>query len=263
MAGMDDDADISAIAAEARNPAVPAGAGDPAGDADISAVAAVIGNPARGRMLTALLGDRALPATELARVAKVAPSTASEHLTRLTDAGLVRVERHGRHRYHRLAGDQVAHAVEALAALAPPQPIRSLSASTQAAAERAARSCYDHLAGALGVALTERMCELGALDRASLALLDAEPFRALGVDVPALRPGRRPLTRWCLDWSERRPHLAGALGAATLESLLASGWVTRRPRGRALAVTPEGRDRLRAGIGLEIVASPPASSAPA
>ena len=220
------------------------------GDADISSIAAVMGNPARGRMLAALLGGRAMPATELARVARVSPSTGSAHLARLGDAGLVAVERQGRHRYHRLAGADVAHAVEALAALSPPRPVSTLRAADAAAAERAARSCYDHLAGALGVALADRLCALGALDRDSLGLCDAHLFGALGVNVAGLADGRRPLTRACLDWSERRPHLAGALGAAVLESLLGSGWLARRPNGRALAMTSAGRDGLRDALGL-------------
>jgi len=220
------------------------------GDADISSIAAVMGNPARGRMLAALLGGRAMPATELARVARVSPSTGSAHLARLEDAGLVAVERQGRHRYHRLAGADVAHAVEALAALSPPRPVSTLRAADAAAAERAARSCYDHLAGALGVALADRLCALGALDRDSLGLCDAHLFGALGVNVAGLADGRRPLTRACLDWSERRPHLAGALGAAVLESLLGSGWLARRPDGRALAMTSAGRDGLRDALGL-------------
>lgn len=207
-----------------------------------------MGNPARGRMLAALLGGRALPASELSRIARVSPSTGSAHLARLAEAGLVLVEQHGRHRYHRLAGDEVAHAVEALSALAPPRPVRSLREDAQATAERAARSCYDHLAGALGVAVSDRLCELGALDRASLSLLDPAPFRTLGVDVATVHRGRRPLTRSCLDWSERRPHLAGALGAAVLQALLASRWVTRLPQGRGLAVTPAGDEHLVGGF---------------
>lgn len=221
------------------------------GDAEISAIAAVMGNPARGRMLAALLGGRALSATELARQGQVSPSTASAHLARLTDAGLVCVERHGRHRYHRLASNEVAHAIEAIAALAPPRLVRSLRDGDQAAAERGARSCYDHLAGALGVALADRLCQIGVLDRASLSLVDGRALAALGVDVARLPSGRRPLTRSCLDWSERRPHLAGALGAAVLESLLASGWLARRPHGRALRVTPTGRASLLADYGLD------------
>src|SRR5215210_3640342 len=155
------------------------------GDADIAAVAAAIGHPARGAMLTALFGGRALPATDLARAARVSPSTASAHLAQLVETGLVRVERQGRHRYHRLAGADVAEALETLATLAPPRPVRSLRESDRARAERLARSCYDHLAGALGVAVTDALCDAGALERSSLGLWDAEPLHALGVDAEA------------------------------------------------------------------------------
>jgi DNA-binding transcriptional ArsR family regulator len=227
------------------------------GDADIAAVAAAIGHPARGAMLTAMFGGRALPASDLARAARVSRSTASAHLAQLVDAGLVSVERQGRHRYHRLAGADVAEALETLAALAPPRPVRSLRESDRARAERAARSCYDHLAGALGVALTDRLCDAGALDRSSLSLLDGAPLRTLGVDVDRVPAGRRPLTRSCLDWSERRPHLAGALGAAVLDALLRSSWAERRPGGRALAVTPAGREALRDTLDLDIAAVAP------
>jgi DNA-binding transcriptional ArsR family regulator len=226
------------------------------GDPDIASVAAVIGNPARGRMLSAMVGGRAMPASELARVAQVSPSTASAHLARLTGSGLVAVERHGRHRYHRLADERVAQVIEGLAALAPSRPVRSLREANQSAAERTARSCYDHLAGAVAVALADRLCESGALDRDGLGLRDAAPFEALGVDVDALAGGRRPLTRSCLDWSERRPHLAGGLGAALLQALLASAWAVRRPPGRALAITPRGRAGLRDALGLDM--APPA-----
>jgi len=221
------------------------------GDADIASVAAVMGNPARGAMLSELMGGRSLPAGELARAARVSPSTASEHLARLNAAGLVVAERSGRHRYHRLADDRVAQAVEALSALAPPRRVRSLREDAQSGAERAARSCYDHLAGALAVTLADRLCDLGALDPRSLSLADPGPFEALGVDIDALGSSRRPLTRSCLDWSERRPHLAGELGAATLRALLDSGWLSRRPQGRAIAVTPRGRKGLRDVLGID------------
>src|SRR5829696_4110815 len=186
------------------------------GDADIAAVAAAIGHPARGAMLTALFGGRALPASELASAARVSRSTASAHLAQLVETGLVGVERQGRHRYHRLASAEVAEALETLAAVARPRPVRSLRESARARAERAARSCYDHLAGALGVPVTDALCDAGTLERSSLALVDAGPLRALGVDVPDVRAGRRPLTRSCLDWSERRPHLAGAPAGGVL-----------------------------------------------
>jgi DNA-binding transcriptional ArsR family regulator len=227
------------------------------GDVDIAPVAAAIGNPARGRMLTAMIGGRGLPASELAQIAHVSPSTASAHLARLIGAGLVAVERHGRHRYHRLADERVAEVIEGLAGLAPSRPVRSLREANRNIAERAARSCYDHLAGALGVALADGLCAAGALDRASLGLGDPARFAALGVDVTALGRGRRPLTRSCLDWSERRPHLAGELGAALLDALLASAWVVRRPGGRAVAVTPRGRAGLQDALGLDVAACVP------
>jgi DNA-binding transcriptional ArsR family regulator len=227
------------------------------GDADIAAIASVIGHPARGRMLTALMDGRALPAGELARAAGVSPSTASAHLARLTESGLVAAEHRGRHRYHRLAGAQVAEVIEGLALLAPESPVRSLRDGNRTVAHRAARSCYDHLAGALGVAVTEALCAAGALGAADLGLRDGAPFAALGVDPAALGGGRRPLTRSCVDWSERRPHLAGALGAALLGALLDDGWLVRRPHGRAVAVTPRGAARLRDAVGIDIGAIAP------
>jgi DNA-binding transcriptional ArsR family regulator len=222
------------------------------GDADIATIASVIGHPARGRMLTAMLGGKALPASELAQVAGVSNSTASAHLAKLTGSGLVAVERHGRHRYHRLADARVAELIETMALLAPAHEVRSLRDANKATAERAARSCYDHLAGAVGVAVVDALCERGGLRRDDLSLGDAAPFAALGVDVAALGRGRRPLTRSCLDWSERRPHLSGELGAALLAALLDAGWLARRPLGRAVAVTPRGLAGLRAQLGVDI-----------
>src|SRR3954469_12746109 len=227
------------------------------GDADIATIASVIGHPARGRMLTAMLGGKALPASELAEVAGVSNSTASAHLAKLTASGLVAVERHGRHRYHRLADARVAELIETMALLAPAHEVRSLRDANKATAERAARSCYDHLAGAVGVAVVDALCERGGLRRDDLSLGDAAPFAALGVDVAALGRGRRPLTRSCLDWSERRPHLSGQLGAAWLDALLASAWVVRRPTGRAIAVTRPGRDGVSDALGIDVAALAP------
>jgi DNA-binding transcriptional ArsR family regulator len=221
------------------------------GDADLATVGAAIGEPARALMLNALLGGRALPASELARVGRVAPSTASAHLARLAGAGLIVVEPHGRHRYHRLAGDDVAHALEVLATIAPPLEIKTLRAASRADAERHARSCYDHLAGELGVAITDRLVELGALARESLSLLDPQPLAAIGIHAPQLT-GRRPLTRACLDWTERRPHVAGQVGAAILTGLLDLRWVKRGPSGRAVELTPSGERGLHAALGLKV-----------
>jgi DNA-binding transcriptional ArsR family regulator len=219
------------------------------GDVDLATVGAAIGEPARALMLNALLGGRALPASELAQVAHVAPSTASAHLAKLTQAGLVTVEPHGRHRYHRLAGEDVAHALEVLATIAPPMEIKTLRAANRAGAERHARSCYDHLAGELGVAVTDRFIELGALEADSLALRDARPLEAIGVHTVQLT-GRRPMTRACLDWTERRPHVAGQVGAAILTALLDLRWLRRAPAGRAVQLTQSGRDGLHRSLGL-------------
>jgi DNA-binding transcriptional ArsR family regulator len=219
------------------------------GEADLAAVAAAIGDPARARMLEAMLGGRALPASELARHARVAAPTASSHLRKLLDAGLVRVRRSGRYRLHELNGPAVAEALEALQSIAPPRPVRSLKEDNRMRALRAGRSCYDHLAGELGVGLTDRLCELGALERDTLVLRDPAPLAALGVDVDAARVLRRQLTRSCVDWTERRPHLAGALGAAVLDALLMRDWV-RRGDGRAVRLTDAGRAGLADRLGV-------------
>src|SRR3954452_22099627 len=149
------------------------------GDADIATIASVIGHPARGRMLTAMLGGRALPASELAQSAGGSASTASAHLAKLTASALVTIERHGRHRYHRLASAQVAELIETMSLLAPAHEVRSLRGGNRTRPERAARSCYDPLAGAVGVAVAGALCARGALDRDDLPLRDPTPFAAL------------------------------------------------------------------------------------
>jgi len=237
------------------------------GDADIAPVAALMGEPARAAVLTALAGGRALAASTLAAEARVAPSTLSAHLARLVDGGLVTVEAAGRHRYFRLARPEVADAVEALARLAPARPVRSLRQGTHAEAIRRARTCYDHLAGRLGVALLDALVTgevlraeadpgarpdpvLGA-GRARHYLLTVHGksrLSELGVEIKS--SGRRPLTRYCLDWSEQRPHLAGALGAALLTRLAELGWVVRRER-RVVHVTDTGRDSLEHTLGVD------------
>jgi DNA-binding transcriptional ArsR family regulator len=211
----------------------------------VAAVAALLAEPARARMLTALLAGRALTATELALEAEVAPSTASSHLGRLLASGWVEVARQGRHRYFRLAGPEVAAALEGLMALVP--PARAPRAPRRGPRDedlRRARVCYDHLAGEAGVRLFGRLQDEGLLRSRRMG---CEVTRAgelwlvrLGVDLPALRARRRPLCLPCLDWSERRFHLAGALGAALLERLLALRWMRRQPGSRALTVTPRG-----------------------
>jgi DNA-binding transcriptional ArsR family regulator len=243
------------------------------GDADLAKVGSLIGDPGRARVLQALADGRELPASVLADEAGVAPSTASAHLRKLAEGGLVVADRHGRHRYFRLAGPDVARALEALARIAPPATVRSLRAGTRAQAVRAARTCYDHLAGRLGVALMSGLLEHGLLtggdghherararaDRPSAIgrdhdyrLTDAGARRLgeLGVDVDGALAGPRTPIRYCVDWSEQDHHLSGALGAALAARLFELDWVARLPRTRAVRLTTDGRQGLADRLGV-------------
>jgi DNA-binding transcriptional ArsR family regulator len=218
-------------------------------------IAALLADRTRARMLEELLGGDPLPAGVLAVRAGVAPSTASEHLARLEAGGLVTIEPSGRRRLARLAGPEVAEALEALGRLTAPERPNGLTKVNRMEALRAARSCYDHLAGRAGVDLTDGLLDLGALSLsdAQLALPpdSEERWSSLGVELEPLMAARRPVVRTCVDWTERRPHLAGGLGAALLDSLLSRRWLERRTGGRALRITPAGRDGLDA-LGLAI-----------
>jgi DNA-binding transcriptional ArsR family regulator len=216
-------------------------------------VAAAIADRTRARMLEELLAGPPLPAGALAARVGVAPSTVSGHLARLEAAGLVTIEARGRRREARLAGRHVAEALEALRRVAGddarPVGLRAVNARE---ALREARSCYDHLAGRAGVALADGLLARGALASRDGAFSVPEGADELyrsefGIELGALR-GRRPLVLACTDWTERRPHVAGALGAALLASMLSRGWVVRRPDGRALNVTPLGAGELRGAI---------------
>lgn len=224
--------------------------------ADLAAVAALIADPSRAAMLDALNGGESLTAGELARRAGVAPSTATEHLARLEAGGLVASERRGRARHVRLAGAHVARALEALGAIAPPQRPSGLRAWNHGEALRAARSCYDHLAGVAGVALADALVERGALEPGEGGFLITGPGQRLlagfGLDVGAILGARRATARACVDWSERRPHVGGALGAALLGELLRRRWLRRRPDGRALTVTAAGRAGFEATFGVPL-----------
>lgn len=235
------------------------------GDTDIAAVAAVLADPGRARMVLALGDGRALAASTLAAEAGVAASTASAHLAKLVHAELVQVERHGRHRYYRLTGPHVGELLEALARLAPAAPVRSLREGTRAHAVRSARTCYDHLAGQLGTAIMGALMDQGVLaggdgtfdsdgsgrDRLSSPGWDCDyqltdTGRAWMDDfgVKIATGTRRPLIRYCVDWSEQRHHLSGALGAALLTRLTDMGWLRRAPASRAVHVTSDGRAGL-------------------
>lgn len=220
----------------------------------LAALAALLADETRASFCLALLDGRAWTAGELARYAGVAPSTASEHLGRLVAGGLLAEERQGRHRYVRLAGERAAHLVEELASQAmpgEPEAPRSLRAASVGSALARGRTCYDHLAGRLGIRITEAMTVRGLLRQdTGFALTEAglEWFDALG--IPLDRSGRRPLVRGCLDWTERRPHLAGAAGAALCAHVLEAGWCERFGSGRAVRVTSAGARALSDRLGL-------------
>jgi len=217
----------------------------PPADRNLVSIATVIDDPARLAMLAALAGGRALPAGELARRAGVRPAAASVHLRRLTEAGLIRVRVQGRHRYHEIVNPEVATVLEAIAQIAPPAPVRSLRQQQAACALSDARTCYDHLAGRRGVELRDQLLAVGAirrLDDRDHELTDRGQglVEWLGIDLAALRASRRVFARSCVDWTDRRVHLAGALPAAITSVFLARGWLTRGP-GRSLRVA-EGFD---------------------
>jgi len=216
----------------------------------VAGTASLIADPARAAMLTSLVDGRALPAGELAYCAGVTPQTASSHLARLVDGGLLMVEREGRHRYYRLAGAHVAQALERLAAIAPLGPVRRKALTPEARELRFARCCYDHLAGWLGVALTEALQRREFLIAAPDKAFEVTPggaawFDEVGVDVAALKPTRRGLARACLDWTERNHHLAGPLGAAFLAALCDAGWLRRSRASRLVELTPKGQIELK------------------
>jgi DNA-binding transcriptional ArsR family regulator len=228
-------------------------------DVDLAAVGALLGNPSRAAMLDALMTGRALTAGELARVAEVSAATASEHLAKLCEGGLVEVVSQGRHRYHRLASAEVGAALESLSHIAPAKPVRTLRQSTRARSLAEARTCYDHIAGHSGVALHDGLLARGWLvpepGGYGLSEPGVEGLLGWGVDVTTARAARRPLARPCLDWTERREHLAGALAAALATALIEGPepWFSRRSDDhRGLRPTDRGRDGL-ADLGWEPV----------
>lgn len=220
---------------------------------DLAALAALLADSTRAQFCLALLDGRAWTAGELARHANVAASTATEHLNTLVDGGLLVQERQGRHRYLRLAGPDAAELIEHLAVLAPrrAEPKHTLSVANRNKALARARTCYDHLAGGLGVAIADAMTDRGLLDWSQGLALTDRGMKWLGELGLELSEGtRRPPVRSCLDWTERRPHLAGSLGAALCRFAFDQGWITRIGTGRAVAVTDEGAGALRARLGL-------------
>jgi DNA-binding transcriptional ArsR family regulator len=225
----------------------------------IAAVADLIGEPARAAILIALLDGRALPAGELALLSRVSAQSASGHLSKLVDGGLLSVQSEGRHRYYKIAGPEVAHALEALGAISTAPHKIMQPRPREVSALHNARTCYDHLAGRVAVELAkmleasrvlrphgERDYELGPKGEAW--------FTNIGVETAKLKRSRRAFARRCLDWTERRPHLAGALGAALCTRMVTLGWVARRPNTRALRITHLGERELQAQFGIRTVA---------
>lgn len=222
----------------------------------IAHLGALIAVPARALILGALFDGRSLTASELAMAARVKPATTSSHLAKLVEAKLIVAEKHGRFRYYKLASPQVAEALEPLTNISPhvPVPARVKSKSNEQLVQ--ARLCYDHIAGQLGVLLTDAMLEGGILLPAERDFcLSDKGFRfcvELGLDIEKIEKQRRVFARKCLDWSERRPHLSGALGAALASTFMEKKWVMRAKVGRQLSVTDLGREAFLAKFGVAI-----------
>ena len=242
-------------------------------DPDFAPAAALISDPTRAAILRALLPDRPLAAGELARLAGVSAATASFHLAKLLDGGMIAVARQGRHRYYRLAGHEVAAALEALGLISPTLPVRTLRQSREAAALAEARTCYDHLAGRAGVELLDGMLRRGLLQEQSSGRTDRSDTSALrfevtpgragtlgsfGLNIGEIRRSRRRFAGSCIDWTQRRGHLNGALAAAVTTRLFELGWIERGSVGqrrRSVRVTPAGTEGLARTFGLDLVGS--------
>src|SRR5262245_5775410 len=224
----------------------------------IAELAALVGDPARATMVSALLDGRPLTASELASAAQITPQTASSHLAKLTEAGLLSVARHGRHRHFRLASPTVADMIDAIVAVALAKRPRYRPLSPRARALGAARICYDHLAGRLSVDLTDSLVarEYVVLDdeddaAAEITTAGIGFLTEFGIELPARRSPRRQSCRLCLDWTERRPHIAGSVGAALTQRCFDLRWMERMERSHAVIVTPLGRRGFRETFGID------------
>jgi DNA-binding transcriptional ArsR family regulator len=222
---------------------------------DIALIASLVGDPARANMLTALMSGRALTATELAHEAGVTPQTASSHLAKLQDGGLVATEKQGRHRYHRLTGPDVAVVLEGLMGLAARAGHLRTRTGPKDPALRHARVCYDHLAGDLGVQMFDTLVRQKLVrqsqERIGLSPQGERFVKEFGIDLAAIGGARRPLCKTCLDWSARRSHLAGALGSAMLARMYELKWASREPGTRIVRFTRSGERQFQALFGTE------------
>jgi DNA-binding transcriptional ArsR family regulator len=217
-------------------------------------IAALVGDPARANILGALFDGRALTATELSYAASVSPQTTSGHLAKLTQARLLTVVKQGRHRYYRLATPLVAQMMETIMAVAAESPPRYRPRSPREDAMRLARTCYDHFAGRLGVAIADSLCARGHVilgdDGGQVTETGLAFLRDLGAQFS--KPSRRPFCRHCLDWTERRPHLSGMVGASIAIRCFDLGWVERERNPRVLKITPKGREGFRRAFDFSI-----------
>ncbi|HET7628026.1 MAG TPA: metalloregulator ArsR/SmtB family transcription factor [Bacillales bacterium] len=214
-------------------------------DGNLAEAASLFADPSRGAMLTALLDGRFHTASELAYMAGIKQQTASYHLAKLAGGGLIKTEQHGRHRYYTLASPEVAEVLETVLSIAKPPEIRSLRQSSQMKALKSGRTCYDHLAGELGVTVTEAMQQAGFIVLAEKEWQVTEKgerfFAEFGLNLQALRKKRRTFARACLDWSERKHHLAGALGCELTNKWFELGWIEKIADSRAVKLTAKGR----------------------
>ncbi|WP_163527219.1 ArsR/SmtB family transcription factor [Halobacillus ihumii] len=216
---------------------------------NVAEVASILGEPSRSLILTSLMDGRFHTATELAYMAGIKQQTASFHLSKLMKANLIVMEKHGRHRYYQITDGEVAQILESFLTLSRPPEVRSLKQSNQMKTLKSGRTCYDHLAGELGVSLTESMVQEGLIEKADKEFMVSSKgekfFAEFGLDISTLREKRRSFSRVCLDWSERQHHLAGALGHAIAIKLFEMNWIERIPSSRAVKVTEKGKEGLK------------------
>lgn len=219
------------------------------GSPNVALVATLVSEASRAAILTALLDGRFHPASDLAYMAGIKPQTASFHLAKMIDANIVTVEKHGRHRYYGIRNQEVAQIMESLLSIAPPIEIKSFKHASENKGLRFARTCYDHLAGNLGVQLTNSLMNMGVINEEKddfyLTEIGEEFFKSFQINLEEVKKKRRSFSHKCLDWSERRHHLGGALGNALLDRLLELNWVERVPKTRAIKITSEGKNGLK------------------
>ena len=222
----------------------------------LSGVASLLGDKSRSVMLWNLMDGKAYTATELSLCADISPQSASNHLAKLVNAGILTVTKQGRHRYYSFASTEAAHVMESIATILPPGPDLTIKFGPEPSGITYARTCYDHIAGRVGVALTESLVEHRLIDPSGEDYLVTDKgkdwFASLGLDVEEIRSQRRSFARQCLDWSERKPHLAGALGASLLQMMLKKNWARKMKMSRELFITAAGRSGLRNVLKLEI-----------